>query len=149
MEDLIEVTVKESAPDFASGQFKVVLQDNNSGRILSIWVGQFEGTAISLGIQEAWTPRPMTHDLTINIMNKLQAQVKSVVITDIRDNTFFAEIHLTAKENELIIDSRPSDAIAIAVRLKKPIFVTKKLSDKMSDEIDDIFERLQPKETIH
>ena len=149
MEDLIEVIVKDSKPDFASGQYKVVLQDKKTDRILSIWVGHFEGSAIALGLEEAWTPRPMTHDLTINIINNLQAHVDRVVITDIKNNTFYAVICLVSDGKEIIIDSRPSDAIAIAVRLKCPILVSKKLSEKMADELDEVFEKLQPKETIH
>lgn len=149
MEDLIEVIVKDSKPDFASGQYKVVLQDKKTDRILSIWVGHFEGSAIALGLEEAWTPRPMTHDLTINIINNLQAHVDRVVITDLKNNTFYAVICLVSDGKEIIIDSRPSDAIAIAVRLKCPILVSKKLSEKMADELDEVFEKLQPKETIH
>ena len=149
MEDLIEVTVKDSAPDLASGQYRVVLQDKKTDRILSIWVGHFEGSAISLGLEEAWTPRPMTHDLIINIIKNLQVYVKHVVITDLKDNTFYGIICFVSDGKEIVVDLRPSDGIAIAVRLKCPIFVSKKLSEKMADEIDEIFERLQPKNTIH
>jgi hypothetical protein len=148
-EDLIEVIVRESEPDVASGQFRVVLEDKTTGRIMSIWVGPFEGNAISLGLEETWAPRPMTHDLAINLIDNLHARLERVVITDLKDNTFYAVIFLVSGDEEIIIDSRPSDAIAIAVRLKKPIFVSRKLSGKMSDELDEIFERLQPKETIH
>jgi hypothetical protein len=149
MEDLIEVTVKDSAPDFASGQYRVVLQDKKTDRILSIWVGHFEGSAISLGLEEAWTPRPMTHDLIINIIKNLQVRVKRVVITDLKDNTFYAVICFVSDGKEIKVDLRPSDGIAIAVRLKCPIFVSRKLSEKMADELDEIFERLQPKNTVH
>ena len=149
MEDLIEVMVKDSSPDFASGQYRVVLQDKKADRVLSIWVGHFEGSSIALGLEQAWTPRPMTHDLIINIINNLQVRVKRVVVTDLKDNTFYAIICIVSNGEEIIIDLRPSDAIAIAVRLKCPIYVSKKLSEKMSDELDEIFERLQPKNTIH
>ncbi len=147
--NLIEVTVKESEPDVVSGQFRVVLQDKETGRILAIWVGPFEGHAISLGLEEAWAPRPMTHDLAINLINNLQARVERVVITDLKDNTFYAVIHLVSGKGKIIIDSRPSDAIAIAVRLKSPVFISTKLAGKMADELDEIFERLQPEETVH
>jgi len=149
MEDWIEVTVAESELDFASGQYRVVLQDKKTDRILSIWVGHFEGSAISLGIEEAWTPRPMTHDLIINLLKSMQAQVDRVIVTDLKDNTFYAVICLVFDGEEIEIDSRPSDAIAIAVRLRRPILISRKLADKMADELDEIFNRLQPKETIH
>jgi bifunctional DNase/RNase len=149
MEDWIGVTVAESELDFASGQYRVVLQDKKTDRILSIWVGHFEGSAISLGIEEAWTPRPMTHDLIINLLKSMQAQVDRVIVTDLKDNTFYAVICLVFDGEEIEIDSRPSDAIAIAVRLRRPILISRKLADKMADELDEIFNRLQPKETIH
>ena len=149
MEDLIEVMVKDSSPDFASGQYRVVLQDKKTDRILSIWVGHFEGSAIALGLEQAWTPRPMTHDLIVNIMKDLKVGLKRVVVTDLKDNTFYAILCIVSNGKEVTIDLRPSDAIAIAVRLKCPIYISKKLSEKMSDELDEIFERLQPKNTIH
>ena len=147
--DLIEVKVLDAEPDFASGQFKIILKDHKTNRILSIWVGPFEGHAITLGLEEAWLPRPMTHDLTIDLINHLNARIEKVVITDLKDNTFFAVINLTSGGQKISVDSRPSDAIAIAVRLKIPIFVSSKLSDVMSDELDEIFEKLQPKGTVH
>ncbi len=149
MDDFIEVIVKDSSLDFATGQYRVILQATHTSRVLSIWVGHFEGTAISLGLEEAWTPRPMTHDLAIHIIQELHAQVDRVVITDLKENTFYAVIYLIQDGKELVIDSRPSDAIAIAVRLKRPIYVSKKLSEKMNDELDEIFDSLQPKETVH
>lgn len=149
MEDLIEVMVKDSSPDFASGQYRVVLQDKKTERILSIWVGHFEGSAIALGLEQAWTPRPMTHDLIIDIIKNLQVRVKRVVVNDLKDNTFYAILCIVSNGKDIIIDLRPSDAIAIAVRLKCPIYVSKKISGKMADELDEIFERLQPKDTVH
>lgn len=148
-EDLIEVFVKESAPDYGSGQYRVILQDKKSNRILPIWVGHFEGSAIALGLEEAWTPRPMTHDLAAGIIKKLDAQVEKVIITDLQENTFFAVICISRNGSELQIDSRPSDALALAVRLKCPVYVRRQIADKMADELDDIFDRLQPKATVH
>ncbi|MFC1591273.1 bifunctional nuclease family protein [Thermodesulfobacteriota bacterium] len=149
MDDLIEVNVREAAPDFASGQYKVILQDKQTSRILAIWVGHFEGSSISLALEEAWTPRPMTHDLIVNMLNDLQARVDRVVITDLQENTFYAIVCMKIADRELVVDSRPSDAIAIAVRLKIPIFISRALADKMTDELDEIFDRLEPKETVH
>ena len=148
-EDLIEVFIKESAPDYGSGQYKVILQDKKTNRILPIWVGHFEGSAIALGLEEAWTPRPMTHDLAVSIIKKLDAKVEQVIITDLQENTFFAVICVSRNGTELQIDSRPSDALAIAVRLKCPVYVRRNIADKMADELDEIFDRLQPKATVH
>ncbi|MCX8043906.1 MAG: bifunctional nuclease family protein [Desulfobacterota bacterium] len=148
-DDLIEVFVKESAPDYGSGQYKVVLQDKQTNKILSIWVGHFEGSAIALGLEEAWTPRPMTHDLIASMLTALGARVLRVVVTDLKENTFFAVICIEHNNTVMNIDSRPSDALALAVRLKCPVYVSSRITDKMADEIDDLFERLQPRTTIH
>jgi bifunctional DNase/RNase len=91
----------------------------------------------------------MTHDLAAGIIKKLDAQVEQVIITDLQENTFFAVICISRNGSELQIDSRPSDALAIAVRLKCPVYVRKHIADKMADELDDIFDRLQPKATVH
>jgi bifunctional DNase/RNase len=91
----------------------------------------------------------MTHDLIGNIIQGLQARVTRVVITDLKQNTFYAIISLAYDGKEAAIDSRPSDAIAVAIRQKAPILVSRGLADKMIDEVDEIFESLQPKDTIH
>lgn len=149
MEDIIEVTVRESAPDLAAGQYKVVLQSRTSGRVLSIWVGQCEGSAIALGLEAAWTPRPMTHDLMEQVIKTLGAHVERVVITDVQENTYLAVLCLTKDNQEFLIDSRPSDAIALAIRVGAPIFVSSHLEDRMADELDDLFQQLEPKDTVH
>ncbi len=147
--ELIEVQVKESSPDFATGQYRVVLQEKETEKILSIWVGHFEGSAIALGLEEAWTPRPMTHDLAMSVFREIGITVTRVVITHLKENTFYAQLYLDFNGHELVMDSRPSDAIALAVRQKSPVFVSKALSGKMADEIDELFERMQPKDTVH
>ncbi len=149
MDDLIEVLVRESKPDFTTGQYKIVLKDKNSDLVLSIWVGYFEGNAIALALEDTWAPRPMTHDLIKNILNDLNAVIGRIIITDLKDNTFYAAIGLIADERELLVDSRPSDAIAIAIRCNAPIFVSRKLASKMSDELDEMFDRLEPEDTVH
>jgi bifunctional DNase/RNase len=149
MEDLIEVTVRESVPDLATGQYKVVLQSRTTGRVLSIWVGQCEGSSIALGLESAWTPRPMTHDLMAQMITTLGAGIERIVITDVRENTYLAVLCLVKDDQELLIDSRPSDAIALAIRVGAPIFVSSHLQDKMADELDDLFQQLEPKDTIH
>jgi uncharacterized protein len=149
MEDLIEVTVRESVPDLATGQYKVVLQSRATGRVLSIWVGQCEGSAIALGLESAWTPRPMTHDLMAQVVKSLGAALERVVITDVRENTYLAVLCLAKDGQQLMIDSRPSDAIALAIRVGSSIFVSSHLEDKMADELDDLFQQLEPKDTVH
>jgi bifunctional DNase/RNase len=149
MENMIEVTIKECAPDFNAGQYRVVLVDRETGRVLTIWVGQFEGGSITLGLEETLTPRPLTHDLMASIITQLKARVERVIITDLRENTFFAVIHLCLEGTTYAVDSRPSDAMALAVRVKCPVFVNRAIADKMVDELDDMFERMEPKATIH
>ena len=149
MEDLIEVTVRESIPDLATGQYKVVLHSCAIDRALSIWVGHCEGSAIALGLESAWTPRPLTHDLLAQVIKSLGATVKRVVITDVRENTFLAELCLVKDDREYMVDSRPSDAIALAIRVGTPIFVSNHLAEKMADELDDLFQQLEPKDTVH
>jgi uncharacterized protein len=148
-EDLIAVTVKESALDFASGQYRVMLQDTETQKVLSIWVGHFEGSAIAMGLDQTWTPRPMTHDLIVDMLAQLAVRIDRVVITDLQENTFYAAIHLAAEGRQITIDSRPSDAIAIAVRLKIPVFVRACIADKMGDEMDELFDRMHPSDTVH
>ena len=149
MDDLIEVLVKESKPDFTTGQYKVVLKDKNSDLVLSIWVGYFEGNSIALALEDTWSPRPMTHDLIKNILNDLATRIGRIIITDLKDNTFYAAIGLVSGDGEILVDSRPSDAIAVAIRCNAPIFVSRKLAVKMSDELDEIFDRLEPEDTVH
>lgn len=149
MEELVEVTVRESVPDLATGQYKVVLQSRATGRVLSIWVGQCEGSAIALGLESAWTPRPMTHDLMAQMIKSLGADVERVVVNDVRENTYLAVLCLVKDGQQLMIDSRPSDAIALAIRVGASIFVSSHLEDKMADELDDLFQKLEPKDTVH
>jgi bifunctional DNase/RNase len=149
MNDLIEVIIKECTPDFNAGQYRVVLVDRETDRVLTIWVGQFEGGAIALGLEQTWMPRPLTHDLMANMLTRLNASIERVVITDLRESTFFAVIHLALDGATHEIDSRPSDAMALAVRMKCPVFINRAIADKMVDELDEIFDRMEPKATIH
>jgi len=149
VDDLIEVLVKESKPDFTTGQYKVVLKDKKSDLVLTIWVGYFEGNSIALALEDTWSPRPMTHDLIKNILNDLGARIGRIIITDLKDNTFYAAIGIASGDGEMLVDSRPSDAIAVAIRCNAPIFVSRKLAVKMSDELDEIFDRLEPEDTVH
>ena len=108
----------------------VVLEDTNKERMLPIWIGVFEANAIALKIENISTPRPMTHDLLKNFLKKLQISVEKIVVNDVRDNTFYALIHCLYNNDRLIIDSRPSDAIALALRTDAPIYVDEEVVKK-------------------
>jgi len=97
--------------------------------VLPIWVGIFEANAIALQIENIATPRPMTHDLLRNVIQDLKAQVQKVVVCDLQENTFYALIYLTVNGDTLAIDARPSDAIALALRTRAPIFVEETVID--------------------
>lgn len=105
----------------------VILQDIEKNTLLPIWVGIFEANAIALQIERVDTPRPMTHDLLKNVLVHFGATVERIVVTQLKDNTFFALIHLDQEGEPLIIDSRPSDAIALALRTDAPIYVTEEV----------------------
>ncbi|HZI64063.1 MAG TPA: bifunctional nuclease family protein [Thermoanaerobaculia bacterium] len=108
----------------------VILRDEASQLLLPIWIGVFEANAIALRLEGVETPRPMTHDLLRALLDSVQAQVRKVVISDLRDNTFYALIHLRYHERDLEVDSRPSDAIALALRAEAPIFVLRAVLDR-------------------
>ncbi len=128
----MEIPVKVSGivVDPISNMPIVVLKDELRNRVLPIWIGIFEANAIAIELEKVKTPRPMTHDLLRNVISTLGAKVEKVVVNDLRDNTFYAVIHLTRDGEKLEIDSRPSDAIALAVRVKAPIFVEDHVFEK-------------------
>ncbi len=119
----LEVKVMGIVVDPKASNPVVVLVDLNGQKALPIWIGVFEAEAISRGLQDVVTLRPMTHDLMKQILDTFQVTLHRVVINEIRGNTFYAKLHLNVEGNEMIVDSRPSDAIALAVRVKAPIFV--------------------------
>ena len=108
----------------------VILKHEASQVFLPIWIGVFEANAIALRIEGVDTPRPMTHDLLRTTLEQLGAKVEKVVISDLKDNTFYALIHLQRNGESVHVDARPSDAIALALRTEAPIFVTKPVLDK-------------------
>jgi bifunctional DNase/RNase len=117
------MTIKGLMIDPITNMPIIVLRDADGGRILPIWVGVFEANAIALQIENVQTPRPMTHDLLRNVIEDLSASVDRIVVCELKENTFYATIHLTAAGSPIAIDSRPSDAIALALRAQAPIFV--------------------------
>jgi bifunctional DNase/RNase len=126
---LIEMTIKGLMVDPIINMPIVILKDKDGERVLPIWVGIFEANAIALQIENIATPRPMTHDLLRNIITDLDGQVDRVVVSDLKDNTFFAIIHLTVKGEAVVVDARPSDAIALALRTRAPILVDETVID--------------------
>ena len=126
---LIEMTIKGLMVDPITNMPIVILKDKEGDRVLPIWVGIFEANAIALQIENVATPRPMTHDLLRNIITDLDGRVDRVVVSDLKENTFYAVIHLTVRGERIAVDSRPSDAIALALRTKAPILVEESVID--------------------
>ncbi len=126
---LIEMTIKGLMVDPITNMPIVVLKDKDGERVLPIWVGVFEANAIALQIENVATPRPMTHDLLRNVIVDLDGAVDRVVVSDLQESTFFAIIHLTVKGEHLVVDARPSDAIALALRTRAPILVEEAVID--------------------
>ena len=126
---LIEMMIKGLMVDPITNTPIVILKDKDGDRVLPIWVGVFEANAIALQIENVSTPRPMTHDLLRNIITDLDGRVDRIVVSDLKDNTFFALIHLTVKGEGIAVDARPSDAIALALRTRAPILVEESVID--------------------
>ena len=119
----IEMTIKGLMVDPITNSPIVILRDKEGQRVLPIWVGIFEANAIALQIENISTPRPMTHDLLRNVIQDLKASVQKVVVCDLQENTFYALIYLALDGDTVAVDARPSDAIALALRTRAPIFV--------------------------
>ena len=126
---LIEMTIKGLMVDPITNMPIVILKDKQGDRVLPIWVGIFEANAIALQIENVAPQRPMTHDLLRNIIGDLDGQVDRVVVSDLKDNTFYAIIHLTVRGERVAVDARPSDAIALALRTRSPILVEESVID--------------------
>lgn len=124
----------------------VVLENPRNEQILPIWIGVFEANAIALTIENVPTPRPMTHDLLKSFLDKLGIAIEKIVVNDVRNNTFYALIHCSRAGQALVVDSRPSDAIALALRMSSPIYVEEEVVRKANglrfDERGDSSERL-------
>lgn len=119
----IEMTIKGLMVDPITNMPIVVLREQEGSRVLPIWVGVFEANAIALQMEKVQTPRPMTHDLLKTVIGDLEGHVERIVVCALRENTFYATLHIRTPRAALTIDSRPSDAIALALRTGSPIFV--------------------------
>jgi bifunctional DNase/RNase len=143
--ELVAMSIKGLMLDPVSNSPIVVLKDDEEKLFLPIWVGIFEANAIALQLENITTPRPMTHDLLRNMIAELNARVIRIVINDLRDSTFFAQIRLAVgPERMLEVDARPSDAIALALRTEAPIFVAQSVLEQaqtISPDADDSEEK--------
>jgi bifunctional DNase/RNase len=138
----VEMKIRGLMMDPVTNMPIVILKDVNGTAVLPIWVGIYEANAIALEIEKVATPRPMTHDLLKNLLLGLDTQVHKVVVSDLRDDTFYALIWLEKEGQTISIDSRPSDALALALRVDCPIFVeddvlkNSKVSSATSDKVN-------------
>jgi uncharacterized protein len=123
--DEVEMQIRGLMMDPVTNMPIVVLKDIASDTVLPIWVGIFEANAIALELEKTATPRPMTHDLMRNMARNLNAEVRKVVVSELRDDTFYAVIWLEQNGETVAMDSRPSDAIALALRWDCPIYVSR------------------------
>lgn len=126
----VQMKIKGLMVDPVTNMPIVILKDDTDNRVLPIWVGIFEANAIALKVEQIETPRPMTHDLLQSVLGTFGAAVDKIVVSDLRENTYFAVIHLRIDGQEHLIDSRPSDALALALRVGAPIFVEETVLDQ-------------------
>ena len=122
--------------DLVGKQPIVLLKTADGNKFLPIWIGHSEAAAILMKLQGAATPRPMTHDLVTDMLAQLEAKVTRIIVTELRDNTFYASITIQLDGSEIEIDSRPSDAIALAVRAEAPIFADDRVIEESAIEFE-------------
>src|ERR671916_216757 len=122
--------------DLVGKQPIVLLKTKDGNRYLPIWIGQPEAAAILMKLQGASTPRPMTHDLLTEILSQLDAHVVRITVTELRENTFFAQVTVQMDGSEFDVDSRPSDAIALAIRAEAPIFAADEVIEESAIEFE-------------
>ncbi len=144
---MIKMEVKTVTAD-QTGNFLILLMDDEEKKVLPISIGPLEAQAIALVLQGEVPPRPLTHDLMKTVFEQLGAILEKIVITDIRDSTFYAELHLRQNDQTTILDSRPSDAIALALRCDTPIFMETRLVEFTYD-FQDIIAHEDGDEKLH
>jgi bifunctional DNase/RNase len=148
----VQMKVKFLTFDSTSNGFVVLLMDLANKTGLPIWIGPFEANAIAMKLKKIGSQRPMTHDLIHSILNNLESKVIKIVVNDLKENTYYALIYLNRKGDEIVIDSRPSDAIAIALAVDAPIFVSDQVIEKAKtidmekegDQLKEWLENLNP-----
>ena len=133
---MLEMMIDSIRVSLVNYQRVVILKEKDSGRYLPIWIGPAEADAIAVRLQDVTAPRPLTHDLLTNVIRQLGATVDHIVVSGLDHDTFFAQIHLAVGDQRMPIDSRPSDALALAVRSEVPIYVEDEVLDKAGVELD-------------
>ena len=145
--DLIPLKVHGVLVDPNTDTQIVVLRDETNADVLPIWVGATEGTSIRLALEGIVPPRPMSHDLITSLTNHLGMTISRIVVTDVKNNTYYARVHLASHGLNRTIDARPSDAIALALRAKSPIYVTQDvLKRRGGDSLDTWLAKLDPQQ---
>ena len=156
----LEVKVRGLMIDPVSQMPIIILKNDLGDQVLPIWVGIFEANAIAMELEKIVSPRPMTHDLLKNVIEELSGGMEKVVVTDLRDNTFYALIHIRGKDGAITVDARPSDAIALALRGGVPIHIEERVmvqssaagEDSAAEEAERLrrwLEKLDPEELGH
>jgi uncharacterized protein len=133
---MIEMVIYGVSFDLVGKQPIVLLKTADGNKFLPIWIGHPEAAAILMKLQGASTPRPMTHDLVTDMLEQLDAQVTRITVTELKENTFYASITVAQNGSEIEIDSRPSDAIALAVRAEAPIFAAERVIEESAIEFE-------------
>ncbi|HEX6122014.1 MAG TPA: bifunctional nuclease family protein [Ktedonobacterales bacterium] len=141
---MVEMSVESVRINLATNQRVVILKDPQAERYLFIWIATPEAYSIAMELQGTTSPRPLTHDLLKNVITELGGKMTNVIINDLQDDIFFARLVLDADGRHVEIDSRPSDAIALAVRLKVPILVAENVLDQAGVTLQAIEEREEP-----
>lgn len=144
---LLRMSVEGLLFDPRSNMYILLLKEAEGNDTLPIWIGKPEADSIALALGKVATPRPLTHDLIRNLMDSLMVRVTRVVVTQIMDNTYYALIYVTDGKREIPVDSRPSDAVAVALRTNAPIFVDEEVvSKKNTDELEEWLKNLKPED---
>ena len=134
---MIELELVGVRVELPHNQPIVLLKEREGERFLPIWIGAVEATSIAFALQGVVTARPMTHDLMRDLLSNLSVEVERIVVTELRDGTFYAEIRMTQDGDSIVVSSRPSDAIALAVRATVPIYAAEAVLDEAGIEIED------------
>jgi bifunctional DNase/RNase len=144
---LIQMKVEGLLFDPRSNMYIMLLKEINGNGTLPIWIGKPEADSIALALGKVETPRPLTHDLIKNITDSLKFRITKIIVTEIQDNTYYALVCLNDGKKETFVDSRPSDAVAVALRANAPIFVEDSiLEQKSADELEEWLKNLKPED---